>query len=283
MNPPISVVIPAHNEEAVIGRLLSALGDVAEQDEIVVVCDGCTDATADMVRTFAGIRVIKSQTRRGKAEALNTGDLYLKTFPRFYVDADIVVSLTTLRQTAEMMNSSAPAGAPRMAVDTRHSSWPVRCFYDIWTRLPYATTATLGSGVFGLTREGRSRFDRFPQVIGDDEFIRRMFPVSERAVSANGSFVVTAPRRVMPLIRIKTRSRLGVLQLNRLMGHPSAAAGAPGRSVLGALCRDSSRWIPLLIFSLIRGWIGVSARIRFIRGKFDTWDRDESARSESTS
>ena len=58
---PISVVIPAHDEEAVVGRCLAALLDGARPGEldVVVVCNGCTDATADIARGFGrGVRVV---------------------------------------------------------------------------------------------------------------------------------------------------------------------------------------------------------------------------------
>ena len=44
---PVSVVIPAHNEETVIGRCLAALFAGAGEGEldVVVVCNGCRDGT----------------------------------------------------------------------------------------------------------------------------------------------------------------------------------------------------------------------------------------------
>ena len=50
----ISVVIAAHNEEDVLGRCLDALlrGSRPTELEIVVVCNGCTDRTADVARGY---------------------------------------------------------------------------------------------------------------------------------------------------------------------------------------------------------------------------------------
>jgi poly-beta-1,6-N-acetyl-D-glucosamine synthase len=50
----ISVIIPAHNEEKVIGALLdSLLMQSRLPDEIVVVCDSCTDNTRSVVVEYA--------------------------------------------------------------------------------------------------------------------------------------------------------------------------------------------------------------------------------------
>jgi glycosyltransferase involved in cell wall biosynthesis len=47
--PAVSVVIPAYNAERTIGRVLEALGaQDAPVDEVIVVDDGSTDATAEI-------------------------------------------------------------------------------------------------------------------------------------------------------------------------------------------------------------------------------------------
>jgi glycosyltransferase involved in cell wall biosynthesis len=275
--PPLAVVVPAHNEAAVIGRLLSALSDRNESDEVVVVCDGCTDDTASVARSFPGVFVVE-QTRGGKPSALNTGDRVARIFPRFYVDADIIVTTGALRAVGSKMVDGVEAGAPRIAVDLAGASWAVRRFYAIWTRLPYATEAVIGSGVIGMTEGGRRRFGDFPDVIGDDEYVRRLFAVEERVRDVHETFVVTAPRRLAPLIRIKTRSRLGILQLDELHGPAPAAAGQSGRSVLLRLVRDPRLWPSLVVFGVVRLVVAVRAHIRLRRGQFSGWARDDSSR-----
>ena len=69
--PPCSVVVPAHDEAAVIadrlGHLTGALGpDV----ELVVVANGCSDRTAEVARTVPGVRVVELPVA-AKAAALN--------------------------------------------------------------------------------------------------------------------------------------------------------------------------------------------------------------------
>jgi len=71
--PPVSVMIPAYNEEATIGRCLEALltvGYPTEKLDIIVVDDGSTDATRTVVHSYPGVRLLR-QDHGGKVKALN--------------------------------------------------------------------------------------------------------------------------------------------------------------------------------------------------------------------
>lgn len=81
--PPVSILIPAHNEEIVIGATIEAmlaLNYPKEKLEIIVVNDASTDATKDIIETYArkDSRVVlydvpKGEGGRGKSRALNLG------------------------------------------------------------------------------------------------------------------------------------------------------------------------------------------------------------------
>ncbi len=71
-----ALLVPAHNETAVIGKLLESLGSLdypAELYTVYVVADNCTDATAELVRSSGRARVYErfDQERRGKGFALH--------------------------------------------------------------------------------------------------------------------------------------------------------------------------------------------------------------------
>jgi GT2 family glycosyltransferase len=74
--PNFTVVTKAHNEEAYVGDAIrSVLAQTREDFEYVVIDDGSTDATAEVVRSFESdprVRLI-SQENRGVAAALNRG------------------------------------------------------------------------------------------------------------------------------------------------------------------------------------------------------------------
>lgn len=74
-----AILMPAHNEEAVIQATLSTLtSQLTSADQLVVVADNCTDATAELARQ-AGATVLERQNdqQRGKGYALDFGIRYL--------------------------------------------------------------------------------------------------------------------------------------------------------------------------------------------------------------
>lgn len=74
----VSIGIPAHNEEANIEALLRQLIEQKKDQfflkEILVVCDGCTDKTSDIVTKFAKkypkVRLVNDGLRKGKAKRI---------------------------------------------------------------------------------------------------------------------------------------------------------------------------------------------------------------------
>jgi poly-beta-1,6 N-acetyl-D-glucosamine synthase len=74
--PPVSIIVPAYNEAAGIVRNVSSLAgsEYAGGLEVIVVDDGSTDGTGELVRSLEldNVRLV-SQANAGKAAALNTG------------------------------------------------------------------------------------------------------------------------------------------------------------------------------------------------------------------
>jgi glycosyltransferase involved in cell wall biosynthesis len=75
VSPEVSVVVAARNEGVRIGRAIeSILGQTLADWELVVVDDGSTDATADVVRSYADPRIrLVALPPGGLARALNRG------------------------------------------------------------------------------------------------------------------------------------------------------------------------------------------------------------------
>lgn len=87
--PTVSVVIPAYNEARVIARCLGSLLDQTHRPhEIIVVDDGSTDSTREIVRSFGGVTLIE-QTHEGSGAARNKGANAATGEVLCFVDADM--------------------------------------------------------------------------------------------------------------------------------------------------------------------------------------------------
>ncbi|MFJ4240075.1 bifunctional polysaccharide deacetylase/glycosyltransferase family 2 protein [Streptomyces iakyrus] len=94
---PVSVVIPAYDEELCIPKTLRSLAASDHPVEIIVVDDGSHDGTADLARSLAleNVTVIR-QPNGGKPSALNTGVLRASHDIVVMLDADTVFAPSTV-------------------------------------------------------------------------------------------------------------------------------------------------------------------------------------------
>jgi len=108
----VAVLIPAHDEAAVIGATLRTLmPTVPDGGRVLVVADNCADATAAIVRD-AGAKVIERHdaNRRGKGFALDFGIRHLAGDPPdciVFLDADCRVDADTVRLLAAAAMATA--------------------------------------------------------------------------------------------------------------------------------------------------------------------------------
>jgi len=277
----LSIVIPAHNEEAVIARGLRAILTGAEPGEleVIVACNGCTDRTAEIARSFAPPVSVLEIPQASKSAALNVGDEAANGFPRFYVDADVVIDLASIRAVAAVLERGDVLMAnPQPRMNLSKVSWPVRAFYRVWLSLPYnCEHGMVGTGVYAISREGRARFDVFPEVIADDGFVRSCFGPSERTSVGGAYSRVLPPRTLGALLRVKTRGRLGLYQVAQRRRCRSVS---DRRSILDAmlpLLRKPATWPCILVYlavTLVARW---RAR-RLARRSAVVWERDEKTR-----
>ncbi len=101
-----AILIPAHDEEMILGTLLENLRNLTyprERYTVYVVADNCTDTTAELARKSDSVRVYErfDQTKRGKGYALNWLMRELEEAQRVHdayviLDADSVVCPTFL-------------------------------------------------------------------------------------------------------------------------------------------------------------------------------------------
>jgi glycosyltransferase involved in cell wall biosynthesis len=85
----ISTIIPAYNSASTIGRAVdSACAQTCEGQEIIVVNDGSTDGTADILESYGRKIIAISQPNRGRSAARNAGLAIARGEYIAFLDAD---------------------------------------------------------------------------------------------------------------------------------------------------------------------------------------------------
>lgn len=87
--PTVSCIVPAYNEAARIGAVLAAVCGHALVDEVIVVDDASTDATADVAAAHGGARVLRQDRNGGKTLALYRGLTEARGDLVLLLDADL--------------------------------------------------------------------------------------------------------------------------------------------------------------------------------------------------
>jgi len=103
ITPSVSIIIAVHNGAALIGQQIARLLELdypAEQVEIIIVSDGSTDGTAELLRAFEHPRVrpLICEEHAGKAVALNVGVAAARNELLVFVDARPRLERGALRQ-----------------------------------------------------------------------------------------------------------------------------------------------------------------------------------------
>lgn len=283
----VSVIIPAYNEEAVIGRTLKSLVNQTEiaDLEVIVCCNGCKDRTAEIAREFGpSVRVLET-ARGSKTLALNMGDAAATSFPRIYLDADIILSPNAIKSIVAALNNPAVlAVAPRMRVDLSGRNWPIRAFYEVWLKTPYHMQGMIGSGIYALSERSRQRFDEFPEIIADDAFVRAHFGPEERQTLEDCSFTVIPPASFSGLLRIKTRATLGNKELSLkfpgLMRQlAESEASQNGRKQYWKLAMNPANWAQIGVYTFVKAVAALRAKSQLKRLGAYQWERDETSRA----
>ena len=169
--PSITVIVPCHNEERVIGhtiKALLALDYPPEKLELLIVNDGSTDRTAAIVLEFKEpqvrlLTVPKEFAARGKSGALNFA-LRQASHPVLAIyDADNIPERTALRPLAEHLTRDPRLGA---AIG----------MYRAWNRYRALLTRFLnieGVGFQWILQAGRWNLMRLTTLPGTNYVIRR--------------------------------------------------------------------------------------------------------------
>jgi dolichyl-phosphate beta-glucosyltransferase len=133
----LSVVIPAYNEERVIGDSLARLGAYLERtpdSELIVVDDGSRDRTREIVREAASrypfIRLLQNDRNRGKGYSIKHGIMESRGAYVLFTDADLVYPIEGVEPFIRALDAGADFAIPSrshpgtlFALHPRHFSY----------------------------------------------------------------------------------------------------------------------------------------------------------------
>ena len=248
----LSVIVPAHNEEAYLGLCLSALlasrpvgGEAEVPVEIVVAANACTDRTVEIAQAHApAIRArgwtlhVLDLEQGGKPNALNAAEEIVQGSIRAYVDADVAVEPALLDQAWRALRTGAPRYASGRMRVAPAATFATRAYREIYTRVPFMTRTVPGAGFFCVNASGRARWGRFPEITADDLFVRLNFTRDERILLESG-FRWELTEGLAALVRVRRRQDRGNRELAERFPDLAANEDNPGfaRGELAALAR----------------------------------------------
>jgi hypothetical protein len=278
-----TIIVPAHNESRVIGRLLGGLlpGAAHGDLDVIVIANGCTDDTAAVAASFGSpVRVI-SLPEASKPAALAAGNQAAAgEFPRVYVDADVELRFADVQALVTALSEPGVlAAGPGRDIPLAASPWAIRWYYDVWNRLPEVRQGLFARGVIAVGQAGYERLASLPALLSDDLAVSLSFAPAERRVVDHARVTIHPPRRFGDLLRRRVRAAHGVAQIEGTGGAPESTARTRG-SDLAAIARSGPRMLPrVALFLMVAVTARLAARRYRARGDFTTWLRDESSRS----
>jgi glycosyltransferase involved in cell wall biosynthesis len=209
----ISFIVPAHNEEAWVGRCVSAIRSamelVGEPNEVLVVDDASTDATG-LVAQQQGAQVIRVEHRQ-IAATRNAGARQARGEILFFVDADTLVNALVVQSALRSIREGAVGGGSV----PRFEGW-----LPLWWRVVYPSVV----GIVRLLRfspTGACLFCTdgvFKAAAGfNEKYYAAEDALFVAALKRHGRFVVIAEQVVTSGRKLRAHSFLSLAwQLTRL-------------------------------------------------------------------
>ncbi len=142
----ISIIIPAYNEEQAIAddltRIFECMDPSGYEYEVIVVDDGSTDHTADIVRKFPRVRLIQHPMNRGTGAATNTavrharGEIIAMTDGDGTYPVQDIPRLLEAMEGCDMVIGARTKEAGTMKVLRTPAKWFIRTLASYLTETP---------------------------------------------------------------------------------------------------------------------------------------------------
>ncbi|MFC0507495.1 bifunctional polysaccharide deacetylase/glycosyltransferase family 2 protein [Micromonospora costi] len=240
---PVSVIVPAYNEAANIAATVRSLVASAYPAlEVIVVDDGSTDGTADIVERLRlrGVRVIR-QDNAGKPAALNTGIRAARAELLVLVDGDTVFQSDTVyrlvqgfadRSVGAISGNTKVANRRRLLGRWQHLEYVIgfnldRRMYDVLECMP-----TIPGAIGAFRREVLMAVGGVPgdTLAEDTDLTMAVLRAGWRVVYEEAAIAWTeAPSTLRQLWRQRYRWCYGTMQAMWKHRHALRESGAGGK------------------------------------------------------
>lgn len=240
--PVVSVLVPARNEESGLAQTIQAIRELSwPRIELIVINDGSTDRTADVIlteRAVGDFQVITNPKAKGKSEALNEGLARATSDIVLILDADARPASNALNRMVphllEHEDIVAVTGNPRVA--------------NTKTLLAKLQAIEFTSTISTL-RRGQSAWGRVNTMSGIMSVLRR------KIVLEQGGFSALQPTEDIELTWRLHREGY------RCIYEPAAQVAMEVPESLGQWWKQRTRWSKGLVrvlqahgFSVVRKW-----------------------------
>jgi GT2 family glycosyltransferase len=241
---PITIVVPAHNEEALIGRCIRSIASSAGPGvDLVAIAHNCTDATATEAEAAgARVLVLNDLEQKGKGCALSYGFAEALAGPSravLVIDADSVVSPGLIEAVRQRFLSGAQA---------------VQCRYDVYNSEESDRTRlmTLAFQAFNVIRpRGRERLGFSAGILGNGFALHRdvltRIPYGAYSVVEDLEYHLALVRAGIRVEFVETATVSGEMPQSDQGARTQRARWEGGRR------RMMRRWAPRLMGDLVRG------------------------------
>jgi len=240
----LTVLVPAHNEEALIGRCVqSVLSSADANTELLVVAHNCTDATVAVAQA-AGARVLllNDPGQTGKGCALHSGfacTLDGSAQAVLVIDADSVLDTRLIAEVRRRFLMGAQALQCRYEVNNSQANRRTRLM-------------ALALQAFNVVRPlGRERLGLSVGIFGNGFALRRevleRIPYNANSVVEDLEYHLTLLRAGIRVEFVNSATVRGEMPLSNQGARTQRARWEGGRR------RMIRRWVPTLMGDLFRG------------------------------
>jgi glycosyltransferase involved in cell wall biosynthesis len=276
--PVLALGVLAHNEERSLARMLASVirqsawrATPPERRQIVVYANGCTDATVEVARRFAGevpeLAVVETP-ERGKSQGWNAlrGHLRRDAAWWLFADADVILhwrAIEELRAAAAEHPEAAVVSSTCVAsarfVPVRHRGF-VEAAHTESERLK-DPRRMVSARFYAIRREVAESITLPSGLLNEDLYLSRLIGSDRIWRSPRARVIAREPATIREIVRYQIRTRIGSFQARQIAG-PRVDSNKTPEAMLGRARRYRGLswkarlgklvWMPLKLYVELR-------------------------------